>query len=120
MKILCKKTGLFALHPVYGPVISCNTGEEIELDERAYVNDILASKWATQVVDKTESQDVVAAPVKADNVVLTAPWDKLDWRPRAKDAKDQIQDYVNMLELGVDLDLRKSVRSLINDVKELM
>lgn len=110
------KSGNFALHPVYGPVIKCVAGETMCLGGYRSVKDLVACGWAIDVADikpvVKEEPKQESAPAKADE----APWEKADWSPRAKDAKDQVQAYAD--QFGLDLDLRKNVKKLITIVEK--
>jgi hypothetical protein len=111
MDVIFLKTGDFALHPVYGPVVKCKIGASQRFEKDSDASMLIEYGWAEEVAEKKS--------VRAENVSEedTPPWKHPDWHPRAEGVKDSIQAYADKLGLGIDLDLRKSVRKLITTVE---
>lgn len=109
MKIQFLRNGLFSLHPAFGPIVDCIEGGTFESDKPELLKDIIESGWAEEVNEGPDDS--------ADTDPVIAPWDMEDWKPRAKDAKQRLQDYANALGLGLDLDLRSSIGTLINEIE---
>lgn len=113
MRIKFNKTGLFAVHPVYGPIVACKEGAVGVLpDDQA--QQLIGAQWALGIDYHAKSEE---QPTIDDAVV--PPWETPWWNPKAKNAKDQLEAFC-LETFNVDLDKRKSVKSIILELKELL
>lgn len=110
MRVIHLKTGHFAFHPVSGPVHFCEEGKIESLPD--YQAEMLIGQgWSK--ADKINAQSF-------ENIQVDPyPWEKKDFNPLSRDAKQILADFAQS-RLNFVIDKRKSVRNLIAELKKII
>lgn len=111
------KSGLYSLDPARGPVIICKKDKEDHLRASDAVK-LVQDGWA-DYVECLEDTLAPVQPIETTVPSIDAPWDAEDWNPRARDAKETLEKFA-LENLGIDIDRRKTVAVLIDELKRLM
>lgn len=114
MKIVFLKSGKFSIDSIYGPVINCVEGKEIDIGEDD-AEALLLFGWACR---KDEVEDEGESTFEEAEVILEKPWERSDWDPKSPTAKDDL-DYYSIRKHGISIDKRKKVERLITALKEI-
>lgn len=113
--VIYLKSGKFAIHPARGPVVTCKKDEVVSINPD-YAKVLADAGWAEIIeveVEELEGEDVVKS--EGDTV---PPWEQEDWNPEADNAKDMLEAY-GLGVFDVDIDKRKSVEKLIEQLQDL-
>ena len=118
MKIMFLKSGKFSIDSVYGPVINCVEGKEIDIGE----NDaevLLLSGWACRKDEVEDEEESTFEEAERNEEVkhFIIPWESKDWDINSIRAKDDL-DLFSIKVFETSIDRRKSVRNIIKELKE--